>query len=379
MSTLEIDRVFQNRIQPHVEELKRIVQATMRDGDLFVTSACTALDRLVVTLKKEALFHNDQRSYRKRKTTAKVSQIVEELRRDGIALRRIQSERVLEIWNSLEEHRNELLQRREGRPKSMASCVKSLPKKGPHWNIITRELRNLGVIEAVGEFSQYKMDLDYCALHLAHEYEDWYQGCYSDVGLGTQKTTYMHFDQDYALIKMMIYLNEFDEKLAPLAPFSIIKGKHWMSGSYVRSAFYKELDVTNAEVIATEDKTGTSYYRPVFKYPKYRKEFLKLPAPLQGTSHFGDDIVDGSELSNHLLSIETKMTAELANCALFNGGNHIHRGGMVGKGERWALQVGFRMSDPSMRGRLQKLKLRMGLHAPDFAKKVYRTIRPRPA
>ena len=87
------------------------------------------------------------------------------------------------------------------------------------------------------------------------------------------------------------------------------------------------------------------YYRPRFKYLDERERFVNLPKILQGTSHFGDDVVDGSPLSDFLLTNEKRVESDAPECLLFDGPQAIHRGGIVQEGERIALQLAFRVRE----------------------------------
>jgi len=43
-----------------------------------------------------------------------------------------------------------------------------------------------------------------------------------------------------------------------------------------------------------------------------------LPRALQGSSHFGDDVIDGTQLSKDLLENEVLMTKDVGNCIVFD-------------------------------------------------------------
>jgi hypothetical protein len=87
------------------------------------------------------------------------------------------------------------------------------------------------------------------------------------------------------------------------------------------------------------------YYRPRFKLPEQRRNLLTLPAALRGSTHFGDDLLDGSHLSDALLEREHVFTGPAGTVVMFDGSRGIHRGGQPGKGgARWAVQIAFRAS-----------------------------------
>jgi hypothetical protein len=377
VSPWEMEAFIAGKVRPLIEEMKRLVWKNMSEGDAFRESTCAALESLGDTFVKEFRFRNAQKGFRSPNLREDAEKVRDALDREGISLHRIPRERVEAIWESLAEHRAELEQRRSAKPKGMASCVKSIPLKGGAFRVFRKELERLGIMDGVKAHSRHKMDLDYCALHLSHEHEDWYRDCYGDVGLPLPRATYMHFDQDFALVKAMVYLRDFDDTIGPLAPFALVKREHTNHWSYAKRVFFKELDYANEKVANGDPETKTTYYRKQFKFPKYRREFLKIPRQLQGSSHFGDDLLDTSPLAEYLISRETKLLPQVANCAVFTGGHNVHRGGMVPRGERWAIQVGFRMREPGIASALKRARLKAGLHAPGFIKKAIRLVKGR--
>src|SRR5207244_1942850 len=83
-------------------------------------------------------------------------------------------------------------------------------------------------------------------------------------------------------------------------------------------------------------------YRGTAGSPERRRIFRQLPRACQGTSHFGDDVVPGSDLAHELAAREFKfLSADRGRVLVFDGGHTLHRGALVETGERLALQVGF--------------------------------------
>ena len=69
------------------------------------------------------------------------------------------------------------------------------------------------------------------------------------------------------------------------------------------------------------------YYRPRFRHVEDRRDMLSLPVSLRGSTHFGDDILDGSELSDALLDVGHRFVAPAGTVVMFDGSRGIHRGG----------------------------------------------------
>ena len=67
---------------------------------------------------------------------------------------------------------------------------------------------------------------------------------------------------------------------------------------------------------------------------------MALPSPLRQKATFGGDIIAGSEMEASILSQERIISGPAGRCILFDTLG-AHRGGMVARGERRALQIGF--------------------------------------
>jgi hypothetical protein len=110
-------------------------------------------------------------------------------------------------------------------------------------------------------------------------------------------------------------------------------------------AIHKGFDQAQWQVFRWPDQ-GQYYYRPRFKLREQRPDMLALPSRLRGSTHFGDDVIDGSPLSEDLLRQEHVFTAPAGTITLFDGSQGVHRGGLVRSGARWVIQIGLRVEQP---------------------------------
>lgn len=244
-----------------------------------------------------------------------------------------------ELTDSCEPFLLELRNKIQIRPGVRAA--KSIPLKGRFGKALKKIVNNYGILIAASEYRKHKMELLYAALELSTSSHNWYKGCYEDVGMGTTRTVTMHYDYESSMMKAMIYLTPVDEMTGATG---IVVGSHNWRRSPFLFAFLNELDLQYPNAYP-DRHNEESYYRPRFKYRDERKRFINLPQILQATSHFGDDIIDGSQLSEFLLSNEVLFISDKPECLLFDGPQAIHRGGMVIKGERIALQLAFRVAE----------------------------------
>ena len=153
----------------------------------------------------------------------------------------------------------------------------------------------------------------------------------------------MHFDADRDVLKAMLYLTDVGSENGP---FSFIPGSHQWARSSLVCAIHKGFDQAQWQVFQWPDNRQSYYYRPRFKLREQRPDTLALPPRLRGSTHFGDDILDGSPLSQELLRREHVFTAPSGTITLFDGSQGVHRGGLVRDGARWVIQIGLRVKQP---------------------------------
>ena len=217
-----------------------------------------------------------------------------------------------------------------------ARCFIAVPSWGEHWKLVKRFLKKNSVEEGISAYSGYPLELSGYALTYSHPDEVWFKQCYRDLNLDAPRTIQMHFDEDNVSAKSMLYLNEIGPDNGP---FSYVPRYAAQVTSRSRLAFMKHLDFAHADFEKSIGIGGRLYNRALFGTPQLRKHFARLPAELQGSSGLGDDVLNSTPLSDSLLENERKITSNVGDLALFAGGETIHRGGIVSKGERWALQM----------------------------------------
>jgi hypothetical protein len=370
LSREELTRLFAEKIRPELEVLRRIALDSLKEGDLYRPVLLKSLVDFETELFSEACFVNDGKKWQSASNLGAAGQkVLREMKQHGFSINRLNPEVKANLWHELKPYRMELEGRADARPQGMASCVIPLPQEGRKWKLFQYLLQESGIIEAATEYSRFPMELDYYAFQLSHEHETWWKNCYEDLRLPTAQATYMHYDQDFCLLKALLYFGEVTEKNGA---FSIVPQCYRPSPSYAREVLLKRLDINTESVYLQDPGMKFPYYRKQFRSERYRKEFAKLPAFARGTSHFGDDLLDGSPLSEYLISKEKKVKSEEGDCTLFAGGKVIHRGGMVQEGRRFAIQVGFRMRDRSWNGLKSRIKRDLKRNMPEAANRLLR-------
>ena len=335
LSQDDITRRFENEIDPQLQNLSDYFGSHCQLSDAYLQHARQGVELARENLYAEVVMRNDRHQYRAVPWSASRSeQIAYDLAVDGIAARSLPRQEIQNIFESVAPYRKQLEERRDMAPESY--CNMSLPLVGSYWSQLQSIVRRNGFLRGTSDYVRHNLELIYCALVLSHEGEEWWKGCYEEDGIATSKTVYMHNDEGHHVYKMIIYLNDVSDDQGP---FSFVKGSSNRHRSIAQNWIIKGIDV--AVVKSLQRTPGDFYYRTRFKDPAHRRQLLALPSLLQGTSHFGDDVVDDSPLSRFLLNHETRYVSERANCMVFNGCYGVHRGAYVERGERWALQLGL--------------------------------------
>jgi hypothetical protein len=238
------------------------------------------------------------------------------------------------IAKSLSPYMDQL--RAQRRSNGGARCFVAVPSWGEHWQLIKKFLKRNRIEEGVSAYAGYPLELSGYALTYSHSDESWFKHCYADIGLVAPGTVQMHFDEENTSAKSMLYLNDID---CDNGPFSYVPRNELKIPSRSQLSFFKCLDYANADFARAQAVNGGTYNRALFNSPQLRPHFARLPAELQGSSCLGDDILDGTPMSTFLLGKERQITSSVGDFALFAGGETLHRGGIVRRGERWALQM----------------------------------------
>jgi hypothetical protein len=191
--------------------------------------------------------------------------------------------------------------------------------------------------EAVKLFCGDKMEVESIMLEYSHPNSTWFRDCYSDLSIPTAPTAYFHTDREFDRLKMVINLSDVGSNQGP---FSFVPSSNKMPRNVFQFAYFKELDLALNTFFKEKASEGPSYYRKAFGDVKLRVALNQIPPILLGHSHFGDDMIEGED-SSYLLRHEFHLTSNVADAALFDGHNGIHRGGLVKAGERVVLYIGW--------------------------------------
>ncbi|MDX2024674.1 MAG: hypothetical protein SF187_30810 [Deltaproteobacteria bacterium] len=177
------------------------------------------------------------------------------------------------------------------------------------------------------------------AVEISPDDNPWWHSRYKDVGLTEPgPATYYHNDESRDVYKAIIYLGDVTEDLGP---FSYVPVSYAMERPRFAWTVSRATLTTLAAPEIRSTMTDLDPARGVFTSQVARKFFGLLPAAWRLNSHFGFDVVAGTPLANEIKRNEVALVAPAGQCIVFDGSRLIHRGGLVRKGCRVALQVMF--------------------------------------
>jgi hypothetical protein len=355
-------REYDREISPRIDSL---IEVTLRSPHLrpafarhFKSAMQSARRRLRTNLSAVVQPRNSDMA----KLTAQVADDLCLFRRDGFYKAVPDANLATRVWTKTFLER--AVMRRMARKNPRRHCVIPLDPMSAGAKALQEAVVRGGILDLASAYAGMPMAYLYAALDHAHPSQDWYKGCYAAEGLPTSKTVYMHLDADSGIMKALFYLKDVGPGDGP---FSFVRGSHLWKRSPLTVAVQKGMDDAQSDAFELQPdgldyKSG--YYRPFYKLREHRADILSLPSRLRGSTHFGDDIVDGSALSNELLSHEEVFTGPAGTLVMFDGSRGIHRGSLAEKGERWAIQLAFRAirdDDPPARlaTPLRRLKRRI--------------------
>jgi hypothetical protein len=280
----------------------------------------------------QARIKNDRHMFNRR-LSVDAAHVAEDLQRDGAYVCRLPGKEKAKIWELCAPVIARLRAAAELDPKGRVAEV--IPRYSDVGVSLDRIFRQHSVLDGLSAYFGSNVTFNGFALEYSHGRQKWWQDCYSDVGLPVSKTVYMHYDQGCRNPKAIIALSEVSEENGPTR---FIKGSHIKPRSNFVHFMVKSIDHRFHDDYVPGDKI---YFRPRYQEIDYRREFLMLPAALQACSHFGEDVLDASDLSTELLRNEIKLTSDVGDCIVFDGDYGIHRGALVRSGERFVFQVIF--------------------------------------
>lgn len=204
-------------------------------------------------------------------------------------------------------------------------------------DLLNKDFGAQGILEIVSKYMGQEYRVGGLALELSHQKSTWWHDLFSNAN--PPRTLYAHFDQSVVFPKAIVYLSNVKPENGPTV---------YYPDAYQRLGLNSLQDVIG-RVVFTVWKTCprlTAFYKKeigkeLMASENFRRHFMRLPSALRFNSHFGWDVIPGSQLEESLCDIKTEMLGPAGTFIVFDGASLLHGGGMVSSGERLALQVIF--------------------------------------
>lgn len=214
-------------------------------------------------------------------------------------------------------------------------------------DILNRDFRAQGVLDAVSAYAGRPMTVTGLALELSVPQATWWRNAILNLPR-SPNTLYAHLDESVVYPKSIVYLTDVTEKQGPTSCYP----------AAYESMHLGVLQELVGRVVGTVGGGANSQLRPYYdkqyhqsvNSEKFRRHFMRLPAALRFNSHLGWDVMPDSAWEMSLMGTEHKMLGAAGTFIAFDGARLLHRGGLMQEGERVALQVIF--SDATLFDRL---------------------------
>ena len=204
---------------------------------------------------------------------------------------------------------------------------------GPEFHTLFAEiLRRSGMVRAASNALCQNLDYWGFTMELSVPQSHWWRGRYGDLRCESNRTAYYHGDEGSDLIKVIIYLSDVIDQNGP---FSFLPGSWRVAPPHLQFAVSRVIDALYMPM----EYSDIGSHPHTLASREGRRHFAALPPELRHVSHWGNDVIAGSELERAVAEDEERMTGNTGSFILFDGARLFHRGGLVGSGERWACQV----------------------------------------
>jgi hypothetical protein len=234
----------------------------------------------------------------------------------------------------------------EGRTTREALSVSTGPTIRRILPLLNREFRRQGILSAVSAYLGRRVTVTGTALELSVHQATWWVNSFNSLSRAPL-TVYAHMDESIAYPKAIVYLSDVDPRSGPTSCYA---------GAYEALALNALQDIIGrviANVGSGEDSPLRAYYAKEYHQSmsseNFRRHFMRLPPEVRFNSHFGWDVIPGSDLEKSMVAREQYMLGAAGTYIVFDGAHLLHRGGMLEHGERIALQVIFSSSSMARR------------------------------
>lgn len=327
MTLKQVERLTQSTLVGCMTDARDLLHAGQSDREM--TAIDVALAGAAGELKAEAAFRSQQGPQHAATYEGKVAQALDST---GAFECRLDPDGKRRLHDMLEPLKQTIGAEPKGRLYKHLAVV---PRGGDESELLLDLLDDAGILDGFGEFFGGPVALQFWTLIRSDPTEVWWKDGYAEAGVSTSPTTYFHIDSGFDGPKVMIYLTEVTDDHGP---FEYLPASHRWERSTSLEILNKEIERAHK---TAWPNGATSYYRPYMQLEEFRRTLMNLPTPARQQSHFGDDVLAGTELHSFIDNAKRTVYSAEADCVAFDGNRVTHRGALTEGATRWALQVGF--------------------------------------
>jgi hypothetical protein len=203
--------------------------------------------------------------------------------------------------------------------------------------ILDHEFEKNKTFSRISDYVGIKYNRTGASLELSVAGSTWWQDTVNDSQ--SPKTVYAHLDESVYLPKAIVYLSNVTDSNGPTTLYPSKYDE--LTVPILADIFGRVI----GKVGSADDSKLKKYYDKPYHQSSgsrtFRQHFMKLPRALRMNSHFGWDVIPGSELEKNLAVSEIPMLGGPGKTIVFDGSRLLHRGGLILDGERLVLQVVF--------------------------------------
>lgn len=236
------------------------------------------------------------------------------------------------LLNSFRENAKNNLTTRENLSANSGVTVKKVV------GILNSEFEKSGINEIVSLYMGQSMCVGGLAIELSVPTANWWRVAYEELSRPA-KTSYFHFDESLAVPKAIVYLCDVTIENGPTSV-----AEYDLGSSNITALQYLVGRIIGSVARGEDSSFKNEYnhlYHQTFGSKLFRQDFMRLPKEMRWNSHYGWDVIPDSDLEETLINTESKVLGDAGTFIVFDGAKLLHRGGLLSKGERIALQVVF--------------------------------------
>ena len=254
--------------------------------------------------------------------TARGSELLEPLQRDGVAPFRIAADKVGELRNLLAPQIKTLEQQLSAKPAANPYADETRLVLDPAtaadiYQAVNQLAGDSGVLEAASAYLKRPVGVGQVAVQINDQTSG--PSEFADVGVEASPCNHFHVDTSFNILRAVIYLSDIGASNGPL--------------TYVVGSQRAAKGVWDGLVRSANDYSGLSA-----TWPSARELFFALPEGLRRKATFGVDLATETDQANAVINNQWAVTSDIGNAALYDPAG-IHRDGVVSQGRRIAVTL----------------------------------------